>query len=110
VQDDVLQVPVSNAGGARLPHSDHPLQLCGRRTLYQLLVCDNTKDTNVGDQQLFPGFMMTEYDGIYLSSRSTFSLLRQRRRAFFRILLQNSLLNCTSDGSSPRRRQMLDDV
>ncbi len=43
-------------------------QLCGRRTFYQLLVCDNQADTDIGapyysDQQLFPGFMMTEYDG-----------------------------------------------
>jgi hypothetical protein len=52
--------------------SDAPLQLCGRRTFYQLLVCDNAKDTDVGapyysDQQLFPGFMMAEFDGDSLS-------------------------------------------
>jgi hypothetical protein len=46
--------------------------LCGRRTFYQLLVCDNAKATDVGapyysDQQLFPGFMMAEFDGDTLS-------------------------------------------
>jgi hypothetical protein len=44
------------------------LQLCGRRTLYQLLVCDNAIESDIGapyysEQQLFPGFMMAEYDG-----------------------------------------------
>jgi hypothetical protein len=48
--------------------ADCPYQLCGRRTFYQLLVCDNTMETDIGapyysDQQLFPGFMMAEYDG-----------------------------------------------
>ena len=44
------------------------VQLCGRRTFYQLLVCDNKVESDIGapyysNQQLFPGFMMAEYDG-----------------------------------------------
>ena len=44
------------------------MQLCGRRTFYQLLVCDNKVESDIGapyysNQQLFPGFMMAEYDG-----------------------------------------------
>lgn len=48
--------------------SHNPSQLCGRRVFYQLLVCDNAIESDIGapyysNQQLFPGFMMTEYDG-----------------------------------------------
>lgn len=53
------------------------LQLCGRRVFYQLLVCDNAIESDIGapyysNQQLFPGFMMTEYDGRCWMSCSDF--------------------------------------
>jgi hypothetical protein len=85
VQADVLQVPGRHALESS---AHHPLQLCGRRTFYQLLVCDNSMDTNIGapyysDQQLFPGFMMTEYDGITRSSRSIFTCAATRSNLIF---------------------------
>jgi hypothetical protein len=53
-------------------------------------VCDNTQETDIGapyysDQQLFPGFMMAEYDG-------SDSLLRPRHFSvsFPLLLLRNN--------------------
>ena len=58
----------SNQPAALVQPSHIPSQLCGRRVFYQLLVCDNAIESDIGapyysNQQLFPGFMMTEYDG-----------------------------------------------
>jgi hypothetical protein len=66
VQADVLQVAAAASRCCEARANN--LQLCGRRTFYQLLVCDNAAETDIGapyysNQQLFPGFMMTEYDG-----------------------------------------------
>jgi hypothetical protein len=66
VQADVLQVCRPSTSQRVSPLTC--VQLCGRRTFYQLLVCDNKVESDVAapyysNQQLFPGFMMAEYDG-----------------------------------------------